>query len=478
MAISYSGCTCGAGNGGGGTCECTPECVETVCVLRCDDTTGDGLPDTTYSELWCVKLDGETQLVFTYQDDPAVPYVPVSPVDCQQGSMQCHNQVLCDDSGSFIRRYTFVSDGTAAYVDVKLDGETPHIVTGTVRSCDDNPCKGQEAPLATLGLCLADGTPIAVIITRDCAGAIQRSGWVNLTSGAYSSGAPPVGTSACGESRSVSTTGTFCDVLPDGTIAGIVLIEYTYGPDGSVSGVRLVNASTGGTYQPQGRITACPGGDEQPEQDLVILCETRADGSVIRFLRDYRRDESGTITGHSDYHLDGSAYQPTGAVGVCTPEPCPVQVLTETRCDDTDGDGVGDVEYRELLAVACDGTITSLGTYSCDLATAYDPSAPVDCAAGADLDADPAYGIQPGRVELAPGETWDADSVPTLLTVCASAWDGTGSVTTADGTTSLRDGESVTWAVHRDSDARLTGPLTITATDGTLVVNYTRGVQL
>lgn len=610
MAISYSGCTCGAS--GGGACECTPECVETVCVLRCDDTNGDGAPDTTYSELWCVKLDGETQLVLTYQDDPAVPYTPVSPVDCQQGSMQCHNQVLCDDSGSFIRRYTFVSDGTAAYVDVQLDGETPHIVTGTVRACDDNPCKGQDAPLATLGLCLADGTPIAVIVTRNCDGTVQQQGWINLTTGAYSAGAPPVGVTACGETRSVSTTGTFCDILDDGTVAGLVLIEYTYGPDGTVTGVRLVDATTGSTYQPRGTVTACPTGDEQPEQDLVVLCEIRPDGEVVRFLRDYRRDQTGTITGHTNYTLDGAPYQPApGAdIGTCPPD-CGVQQVIQTdRCDDTNGDGLPDVWYVELLGVDCQGTVSPLGTYTCDLSEAYEPVAPVDCDTGdgeapqaepcdtayvqlcdvtadgttpflrriaftcsgavldttdvrldrvtrydpvgtvgvcdsistpgavlreercddtdsdglpdiwytelihvdskgaltplgtytcdlsgpyepvAPVDCDPdtagiaalATGgdgpaqIRAHRVQLTPGGTWSSTGWPLLRAIEASARGGHGEITTADGTTTLFDGEQARWATSRDTDVRLTGPLTIAATTGTVTINFTTGV--
>lgn len=479
MAISYSGCTCGAG-GGGGTCECTPECVDTVCVLRCDDTNGDGRPDTTYSELWCIKADGTTQLVLTYQDDPAVPYAPVAPVDCQQGSVQCHNQVLCDDTGSFIRRYMFISDGTTGYTDVDLDGETPHLVTGTVRACDDNPCAGQDAPLATLGLCLADGTPIAAIVTRDCDGTIRQAGWLNLTTGTYSTGAPPVGVTACGETRSISTTGTFCDVLTDGTIAGLVLVEYTYGPDGAVTGVRLVDATTGGTYQPRGTVTACPAGDDPPEQDLVVLCETRPDGEVIRFLRDYRRDQAGAITGHTDYTLDGAAYQPAPGADISTcPPDCGVQqVIQAERCDDTNGDGLPDVWYVELLGVDCKGTVSTLGTYTCDLSATYAPVAPVDCDpdTGNAASSDQPPQVQARRAQLVPGSTWSASAWPLLRTVEAIAHGGEGEITTADGTTTLFESQSARWATSRDDDVRLTGPLTIAATTGTVTINFTTGV--
>jgi hypothetical protein len=481
MAISYSGCTCGAGGGGGGECECPPTCVTTTCVLRCDDTNGDGQPDTTYSELWCIKQDGTSQLVVIYQDDPSTPYTPVAPVDCEQGTMQCHTEMLCDDSGRpFLRKFTFLSDGTAAYVDVEVDGETPHLVVGDVRSCDGgSDCADQRAPLATLGLCLADGTPIAAIVTRDCDGIVRQEGWVNLVSGVFSAGQPPVGTVACGEPRSVSTGGTFCDIDPaSGTVFGLVLIEYTYNSDGSVSGVRLINAATGQTYTPQGEITTCPAGVTQPEKDLVVLCDTLADGSVRRFLRDYARDENGQITGHTDYTPDGSTYPVAGTVGFCDGDCGAQNIIQADRCDDTDGDGIADTWYIELLGVDCQGTVSTLGTYLCDLSGPYTPLNPVDCDADDDQGAPAAFGAQVRRRELAPGQSWDAASTPLIHSVTAIAHDGTGAITTADGTSTLRDGETATWSLVHDGDASLTGPLTITATDGTVIVNYTQGVRL
>ena len=611
MAISYSGCTCGAGGGGGGECECPPTCVTTTCVLRCDDTTGDGLPDTTYSELWCIKQDGTSQLVLTYQDDPSEPYTPVAPVDCEQGTMQCHTELLCDDSGRpFLRRFTFLSNGTAAYTDVEIDGETPHVVIGAVRSCDGgSDCAEQRAPVATLGLCLADGTPIGVLVTRDCDGVIRQEGWLNLATGAYSAGQPPAGTVACGTPRSVSTSGTFCDVDPaTGTVHGLVLIQYTYNPDGSVSGVRVVDATTGQPYTPQGEITTCPAGVAQPERDLVVLCETRPDGTVRRFLRDYARDENGQVAGHTDYTLDGAPYTPTGPVDVCDTG-CGVQnVLQTVRCDDTDGDGAPDVEYVELIGVDCEGQLTPLGTYTCDLSAPYTPAAPVDCDPGGDApppepcdtavmtlcdtaadgttvpflrrvaftcsgtvldvtnvaldgvtpytpagtvgmcppspapqtgggilqadrcddtngdgipdvwyvellhvdgtgqlaslgtytcdlsapytpaapvdcdaaastgDAEPAVRVQARRVELTAGQAWSSSDWPLLRAVEATARTGTGQVTTADGTSTLHDGETARWAISKDVDARLVGPLRIAAQTGTVTINWTTGV--
>ena len=288
-------------------------CATTVCRQRCDDTDGDGQPDATYSELWCVHVDGTADLVLTYQDDPAVPYTPVAPVDCEYANETSDVLTLCDDTGPFLRRYSWLGD-TAAFEDVELDGTTPHVVTGTVGVCSAaaTDCEAQTTPAATLGLCLADGTPIAVVVTRDCTGTVTQDGWINLTTGTYSAGDPPAGTMACGNPRSISTTGTFCDVDPaSGDVLGLVLIEYTYGADGAVAAVRLVDATTGTTYVPQGEVTTCPAGVAQPERDLVQLCDTATDGTVTEFVRDFARDENGQITGHTDYLLDGTPYTPS-----------------------------------------------------------------------------------------------------------------------------------------------------------------------
>jgi hypothetical protein len=239
----------------------------------------------------------------------------------------------------FMRHLCRDCDGTATITDTTLDGTTLYTVAGTVGQCDtETPCASPTEPTATVGLCLADGTPIAVTVVRDCTGTVTSEGWLNLTSGAYSAGAPPAGTVACGDSRSIQVSGTFCDIDPaTGDVLGLVLIEYTYDDTGAIASVRLVDAVTGGTYTPTGTVTTCPAGVEQPEQDAVVLCDTAADGTVTEFLRDFRRDENGAITGHSDYLLDGTAYTPTGTVGVCS-SPC-LTCETVQLCDVTPGPG-------------------------------------------------------------------------------------------------------------------------------------------
>ncbi|MGO4424766.1 hypothetical protein AB4Z54_40270, partial [Streptomyces sp. MCAF7] len=134
---------------------------------------------------------------------------------------------------------------------------------------------------------------------------------------------------ACGDSRAFELAGLLCDVDPaTGDVLGLVLVEYAYNPDGSLAAVRLVDPATGDTYTLQGELRNCPAGTEQPDLDLTVLCDIAADGTVTAFVRDYRRDDNGQITGHTDYTLDGTPYTPAGEVGACQQPGSDTEVLT------------------------------------------------------------------------------------------------------------------------------------------------------
>ncbi|MGO4421877.1 hypothetical protein AB4Z54_25035, partial [Streptomyces sp. MCAF7] len=162
-------------------------------------------------------------------------------------------------------------------------------------------------------------------------------------------------------------------------------------------------------------------------------------GCASQFLRNVITDcETGAVVAVTDTTLDGQPYTVNGEPGqceatggqCCPATPCPAQnVIEACRCDDTTGDGTGDVDYVELLAVDCTGSLTSLGTYTADLSAPYTPLAPVDCDAGAG-GAEPATGVQARRVQLDAGETWDAATYPTLRSATATAHAGTGQITT------------------------------------------------
>lgn len=238
--------------------------------------------------------------------------------------------VLCDhiDSGegtetiTFVRDYERDDDGNiTGHSDYTLTGE-PYEPVGDVEDCGAvSPCDDPSAPVATTGLCLADGTPIAVTVERDCHGIVSRTGWIDLSTGIYSEGEYPEGTRACGESNAFHVSGLLCDVDPDsGDVLGLALVELERGDDGEITGTRLIDPTDGEEYELQGELTVCPAGVEQPQRDLIVLCDAVEDGEgtqVTRFVRDYARDENGAITGHSDYTLDGEAYDPLGEVTSC-----------------------------------------------------------------------------------------------------------------------------------------------------------------
>lgn len=193
------------------------------------------------------------------------------------------------------------------------------------------PC-GTE-PSMMVGLCLGDGTPLGVVYHRDGAGAYIQDGWVNLLTGAFTAGDPPVGTVACGETRNISTSGILCSVNDTtGDIDAIVLVIYQYDGSGNLIGTSLVSAVDGSPYVvPAGHtVTVCPADTETPEADLVVLCD--ANGS---FLRDYRRDQNGVVVATSDYDLAGNPYVTSGTVQSCVTDIVDVETLD--LCDVVSG---------------------------------------------------------------------------------------------------------------------------------------------
>ncbi|WP_199570531.1 hypothetical protein [Streptomyces murinus] len=256
---------------------------------------------------------------------------------------------------------------------------------------------------------------------------------------------------------------------------------YSQECDGTVS-VSWLDAQGVATDAPTGDLVPCGTGCGKSgggglDVEVIQLCDVSDDESgtatSTRFLRHFVYDTGGAVAFVADTGLDGlTPYAPVGEVGTCGAAPCPAQsVLQECRYDDTDGDGVADTAYVELIGVGCDGTLTPLGTYTEGLAEPYTPVSPVD---PPEEGPDPVTLVEPHRIELDSGQTWDASSVTLLQSVTATAHGGTGQITTADGTSTLFDGESVSWSVIRDDDTSLTGPLTITAGPGTVTVSYTR----
>ncbi|WP_329368719.1 hypothetical protein OG896_24530 [Streptomyces sp. NBC_00669] len=271
------------------------------------------------------------------------------------------------------------------------------------------------------------------------------------------------------------------------------LRAMTFDCSGLLTGSQDLAVDGSGTYTVRGVVGTCCGSSDEdgttvapgPDTEVLTLCDVAADGTTTGFLRFLTIAADGTVT-TADTELDGvTAYTTAGAVHVCTvanedespgePE-CVQHLREECRWDDTDGDGTGDTRYVEVIAVdGCTGALTTVGTYEPGLTGPYTPVAPV--ADGPVAGAPAARGVQAHRVMVAPGGTWDASTVPLLQAVTVVAR-GTATVTTADGASDLVAGESIGWSVARDSDAALTGPLTVTAGDGPVAVAWTASVAL
>lgn len=282
------------------------------------------------------------------------------------------------------------------------------------------------------------------------------------------------------------TTQTALTVLPPGTAAGwsAALTVEANVPAADLAAGRIAVAVALDAYDDSPTVcTPSPRRTGWMLSAFTAAVEYDQAGCATQFLRTVTVDcATGAVLAVADTTLDGGPYTVAGQPGQCQPaapgpgDECAQHLREECRWDDTDGDGVGDVRYVELLSVdGCTGALTPLRTYTPGLSGPYTPVAPV--ADGPVAPAPAARGVQAHRLVLTSGASWDASTVPLLQAVTLVAR-GTATVTTADGPSDLVAGESIGWSVARDSDAALTGPLTVTAGDAPVAVAWTAGVTL
>lgn len=301
---------CDSGGGGGGDLPA----VQAVQQFAMSDVDGNG------------ELLGMATAVFEYDPDgnpvgapvfvdPATgaPYVPSGTMRIPLGK---NTETVCwtqTSTGGLVHTGTLYRDPYFPAPGWVLFDQHLTPVLSTEPGLTFLPCAAGVDPIATTGLCLGNGTPIALVVRRDSvSGTVTVDGWINLLTGAFAAGAPPVGTVACGTAMTISTSGILCDLDGGGDVIGLVIVQYEFNPDGSVAGTTLLNAVTGAPYVPAGTISVCPTGTEQPDADLVTLCDDNGP-----FLRDYRRDQTGTVVGVSNYTLAGAPYVTVGTVATC-----------------------------------------------------------------------------------------------------------------------------------------------------------------
>ncbi|MFD4314992.1 hypothetical protein [Streptomyces sp. NPDC058548] len=288
------------------------------------------------------------------------------------------------------------------------------------------------------------------------------------------------GPSAPGEDTEVLA---LCDIDP---VAGTVVpflrqLLYVQGsPEPTVNDTALDGITP---YIPAGTVGTCTPPPDGRDVELVPMCllDVMTGDLLQEITAEIVYDTATGVrleTRFVDRYTGDPVVVPRAGetrLGTC-PEPdgCPCHVVERCLCDDTDGDGTGDTDYIELVAVDARGVLTVLGTYTPDYEP-YEPVAPIACPSEG---AEPAVGIQAHRVEVAPAGSWSAASVALLQSVTMTAHGGTGTIATQDGTSTLHDGESVSWSIVRDGDSALTGPLAVMAVTGTVTVAYTRSVTL
>jgi hypothetical protein len=247
-------------------------------------------------------------------------------------------------------------------------------------------------------VCLADGTPIAVLAVSECvdcggaAAAPAVSGWLNLTNGVYTPGAPPAGVQVCDPQQQFQV-GQWCDLDGAGDVIAPVLVEYEYDENGQLINVRTLTPA-GDPYAVVGTLGLCPQAVGEPQ--YVEMCDVQPDGSIVRFLRGFTPNGDGTAN-PDDIDVDGNTYTPTGTVGAC--EPCASSVQTTRLCDlnpDVEPDDQGRrcaVPFLRHMVYDCAGDLTATRDTTMDGVTPYTPVQVVDCQCGAG-------GAVPSLVEL------------------------------------------------------------------------------
>ncbi|MGW2074264.1 hypothetical protein ACWCPK_38510 [Streptomyces sp. NPDC001953] len=214
------------------------------------------------------------------------------------------------------------------------------------------------------------------------------------------------------------------------------------------------------------------------DNEVAVLCDLAAAGTVTPFLRRYSVANDGTVT-TTDTALDGTtAYAPTGTVTTCggAENSSGKQILERCGCDDTDGDGVGDVNYTELWAIDPNGVDAPvlLGTYQDgDLTQPYTPVAPVDCSTDGDVSTPTTpVTVHSGGANLA-ASTAAALPASGLQSLTVTTLTGNTVVVTDSASVSIPAGATLTWSVTRDHDQALTVTSVTTGPVATALVAWT-----
>lgn len=252
----------------------------------------------------------------------------------------------------------------------------------------DPPCDVPPIPvpagLPGVPLCLPDGSQIIAFFSVGVPDNVpcppvpaetpgECIAWYDVTSGAWTEGCPPADAGPCGETRDFELSGCFCDIQPDGSVAGVFFVEFEYDEEtGELSGTRTVDVN-GDEYVVTGTAGKCPSDIIHP----VCLCDdddSDPTTAPVPFLRWYAYTQAATQIPIRDSDLEGAPYTVVGTVGKCPDSATSVEKL----CDDVAGDCSVIVPFF-MVNVLSGGVSIGQLLYELDMITPYIPVGEVIC---------------------------------------------------------------------------------------------------
>lgn len=178
--------------------------------------------------------------------------------------------------------------------------------------------------IATTPLCLADGTPILLVLTSECAtcgttaAAPAVTGWLDPATGAFTTGAP-TGAGPCprGDCASV-TTARLCDHTPAGECVPF-LRHLVHDCDGQVTASTDTALDGITPYTAAGEVIDCADCPCENGTKVIPLCDYTGGREPVTFLRHLTYDcVTGEVIEQADTADDGTTpYTPVGEIGEC-----------------------------------------------------------------------------------------------------------------------------------------------------------------
>lgn len=160
-------------------------------------------------------------------------------------------------------------------------------------------------------LCMTDGTPIMVFANTLT---LATLGWLNLSTGTYTAGNPPVGARACGEQRDVEIVNKLCVYDATGNVVGSAYTEITYDETGvgaptyTLVGVDNAGTATRPFVLSGGQTLGVCDTSVRTFEKVVHFCQpvTGGPGICIEALALYSRSNTNAVTLNKVVQFDGT----------------------------------------------------------------------------------------------------------------------------------------------------------------------------